>query len=32
MLTLTAQQREFIADILLRSARDVAEPATRELN
>jgi dTDP-4-amino-4,6-dideoxygalactose transaminase len=29
---LTAQQREFIADTLLQSARDMAEPATRELN
>jgi dTDP-4-amino-4,6-dideoxygalactose transaminase len=29
---LTAQQRESVVDALLRSARDLAEPATRELN
>ncbi|MGB8442621.1 MAG: DegT/DnrJ/EryC1/StrS family aminotransferase [Candidatus Acidiferrales bacterium] len=29
---LTAQQREFITDTLLQSARDMAEPATRELH
>ena len=29
---LTAQQREFVADALLQSARDMAEPATRELH
>ena len=29
---LTKEQREFIADTLLQSARDMAEPATRELH